>query len=660
MNTLVSTMARGANGSAHAWSAIARLSDRIDGIRRVGLRASCVVAASFSMAGGGCAYQRDEPGVRLTQRGEFAAARQRVRETATSDPENRAYILDQMKLVSLGLAEGIPDAAEMVADRLNDRLRTQGLNDDTRFASVMLWDGATRIYKGDPFEQALAYYHIALIDALKGDWGNARAASQQSLFLLRDFSGALRSGGGTRDSDDAAALVRAAALAEREGKDGDSLGVDFVAVASDFEAGYLLRAIAARRLNEIDDMDEALRILRQVSPRLSPVASLISQGRYNTVFAVDHGVAPEKYGSGPDKAVAARAAITPSDDAPLVLSIGGESSEWPVATDVNRIAASTRWANLEDVRRAKSAIGSLLVTGGIITAATADDNDTQVMVGLIVSGVGALLKASSAADVQHNELFPQRMYLALADLNDPVNRVELAIGGRSPSRLVLPDVPAGPRGGLALHYIRMPLRPGPWAVADVPRYTNDVSIRRGDSAPDDVLPYILGGRDVQSPSLAVLRAYQASGHLAGFSVDDLIDLYREEGIRIAGLDGTWEDVGLHVLEGGSWLYTPAPASTAYKRLFYSDHPPYRPRSKRVESLRQQIQRQHSSVSVRGGTSPDPGTPGRAERRIGGHSVRIGDSRRFNPIGAPAGAGDLRCSFSCRIFPGVCHDDGFDS
>ncbi|HRJ49373.1 MAG TPA: hypothetical protein PKU91_02495, partial [Phycisphaerales bacterium] len=219
---------------------------------------------------------------------------------------------------------------------------------------------------------------------------------------------------------------------------------------------------------------------------------------------MDHGVAPEKYGSGPDKAVAARGAITPSDDAPLVLSIGGESSQWPVATDVNRIAASTRWANLEDVRRAKSAIGSLLVTGGIITAATADDNDTQVMVGLIVAGVGALLKASSAADIQHNELFPQRTYLALADLNAPVNRVELAIGGRSPSRLVLPDVPAGPRGGLALASVAHAMAEG--ILLGLYSYHGQKTSEKPTDLPDQALIYGYSDED-----LPALRSGVATG-----------------------------------------------------------------------------------------------------------------------------------------------------
>jgi hypothetical protein len=580
-------------------------------------------AASLLLLLGGCSYQRDESAVNLAERGRFGPARERVAANATSKPEDRNFILDQMKLVTMGLAEGVPDIVEPTADRLYDRLRTQGLNDDNRFAQVLLTEGSVKIYKGDPFEQALAYYNIAVLDGMKGDWGNMRAASQQSLFLLRDFSKALQESGKSATSssaprgrggrqraqqqapvqqasveqDDQVALVRAAAQAEKEGKSNqDAMGIDYTPIASDFEIGYILKAIAARQLGEHADMTEALDTLRQIAPRLSAVADLIATGSYNTVFVVDYGMAPEKYGTGPDNAIAARTSVTPSDGALLSISVSSagapapQASTWPVTTDVNRIATSTKWANLEDVRVAKSTIGTVLLAGGLITAVAADDDDgTQQMVGLIVAGVGALMKATSAADVRHNELFPQRTYIALADLGPGFNRVELAVGS---SRMIFPQLPSGGSGGLTLHYVRMPTRQESWAASETLRYGNDVSGDpfAGGTTADAMLflPYILGGRDVRTPSLAVLQSYQSAGFLKGFSLDDLQQLYRDEEIEVAGMNSSIDATGLHILDGGSWLYTPQPGSTGFKRLFYGNHPPYRPRSKPVKVLHEQI------------------------------------------------------------------------
>ncbi|MCC6427889.1 MAG: hypothetical protein IT435_13850 [Phycisphaerales bacterium] len=570
------------------------------------------VLPAFAASLSGCAYKRDESGVLLVERGQFGHARERVAESASDEPEDRDFILDQMKLVSMGLADGMADVVEPAAGRLYDRLRTQGLNDDKRFASIMLTEGSVRIYKGDPFEQALAFYNIALLDGIKGDWGNMRAASQQSLFLLRDFSKSLqesgsggsgnkaakargRGNGSSTSSDDPAgedstALVRAAAVADRDGKSGDALGIDYTPTASDFEIGYALRAIAARRLGETDDMNEAIATLRQIAPRLGDVCDLIAGGNYNTIFVVDYGMAPEKYGSGPDGAIAARAPVTPSADTPLRITAASGSSTWPVITDVNRIASSTKWANMEDIRVAKSTIGSALLAGGGIAAISADDgDDTQQLVGLILAGVGILLKATSSADTRHNELFPQRIYIALAHLDQPINRIELAVedgGAAGASRLVLPDVPGASADGLSLHYIRMPSQIQTWMTSEKLRYTND---RTGDvNMASECLPYILGGRDVQTPTLQALRDYQRSGYLMNYSLDDLRQLYRDEEIEVAGETSSIDRTGLHVLEGGSWLFTPDPGSIGYKRLYYADHPPYRALTRRVAGLARQI------------------------------------------------------------------------
>lgn len=606
------------------------------------------VCLLLSLGVGGCSYQRDESAVMLAERGEFGAARARVAQGASDDPENRNFILDQMKVVSMGLADGVPDAIEPTADRLYDRLRTQGLNDDNRFASILLTEGAVRIYKGDPFEQALALANIAVLDGLKGDWGNMRAASQQSLFLLRDFSKALHETGATASSSRASSskagggrrgarksqeqsdqqvdgeqtkLVRAAAVAEQQGKSGDALGVDYTAVASDFELGYLLKAIAARKLGEREDMDEALKTLVEIAPRLKDVAGLVASGAYNTVFVVDYGLAPEKYGTGPDNAIASRMAVTQSDQTPLRISAGSSSSEWPVATDMNRIATSTKWANLEDVRVAKSTIGSVLIAGGLITAATADrDDDGQRLVGLIVAGVGALMKATSGADIRHNELFPQRSYVALADLAEGGNRVELSIGTR---RLVLVNVQGGAAGGLSLEYVRMPGRDEGWATSETLRYSGEGMGR----VTSECYPYILGGRDVRPPSLEALQDYQASGYLGGLTVDDLRELYREEEVRIAGVDGAVDQVGLHILEGGSWLYTPRAGSVGYKRLFYGEHPPFKAKSARARELAQEIARQREAKAEAERLAAPSGSVMERQSteggQVGGRSLRPG-------------------------------------
>jgi hypothetical protein len=64
------------------------------------------------------------------------------------------------------------------------------------------------------------------------------------------------------------------------------------------------------------------------------------------------------------------------------------------------------------------------------------------------------------------------------------------------------------------------------------------------------------------------------------TVRDLEDFYSAEAIR----NGT----GRHILEGGNHLWQPQRDSLGYKRLMYSPHPAYRPKSKPVRELAERI------------------------------------------------------------------------
>ena len=96
-------------------------------------------------------------------------------------------------------------------------------------------------------------------------------------------------------------------------------------------------------------------------------------------------------------------------------------------------------------------------------------------------------------------------------------------------------------------------------------------------------PWILGGNDVSTPSRAALEAYQANGHLLDMTVEDLRDLYRDEGISFAE-PGRVAPPGRHILDGGDALWTPLRDSMGFKRLMYQPHTPYAPISERVRNL----------------------------------------------------------------------------
>lgn len=247
-------------------------------------------------------------------------------------------------------------------------------------------------------------------------------------------------------------------------------------------------------------------------------------------------------------------------------------------------------------------IGQGLVATGAVVAATADDDQAQLVgLGLILAGLAT--SATASADTRHNELLPQRVYVAAVDVAEPDSAVRIEAGGRESASMTLlgVDPPSGER--FQLRYVRMNA-PGAlprWASSKQVYYRSDsydgalALLDSGgssggygegsswDAEPLGDLPYILGGQDVSTPTHEALARYQAAGYLRGFTLSDLMNLYREERITL-----TTEEQGgaaaRHILEGGSSLVAPLAGTAGFARLFQTPHPAYRARSELVRRV----------------------------------------------------------------------------
>jgi hypothetical protein len=559
-------------------------------------RLTAALLLGAGLAGCNAPYARDERVIDLVRSADFGPAYAAAARSAQRDPADRSYMLDQVKLLQLALAEGVPEAADDTAARLYDFLRTQGVNADKALPTFFVGEGASRIWKGEPFEQAMALAYIAMLDATRGDWGNARAAAANALFQVRDFSKTLAAEQGP--GDERQRLLRAAA---KQGSSDSPEALERLAqpAPSDFELGYLLRALAAHQLGETADRDEALAQLVRIAPRLKPLADRVASGpAFNTVLVVDFGLGPRKIAYGEDNALAGFRAVTASDERPLLVRVAEREPEsFPIATDLNRLAQDLRWNNLEDLRLAKSATGTGMILGGAVLAGSSDNTEVN-LAGLGVLLAGLALKSTAAADTRHNELLPQRTYVALLNLPEGNPNLDLQVDGFPNSRLVLTGLNPPPTGTLLFRYVRLPMVSEPWTTSGQILYSNDAtgSASLSDSADsaataDPDLPFILGGRCVRTPTEATLSIYQRAGHLRGFTLNDLLDLYRDESIattlsppQAAPARGNRASLDRHILEGGKNLYTPLPGSTGFARLFGTRWPAYAPRSPRLREL----------------------------------------------------------------------------
>lgn len=531
----------------------------------------------------------------LVAEGEYARAAAGVASTMQTRRADRDYLLDRMRLGLLLLADGRPDAAEAPLLEVFDTLRTQGINDDKTVAAAILGEEGVLFWKGEPFEQALAFVSIAAQRAWRGEWDNARAAASSSLFLLKDF-GANERGERLSTLD----IAREAARSDSGPDSQDYLDKGYTPAKTNFALGYLMNAVSNLALAPGDPAreDEARDNFREaftLEPGLRPLADALITRRANTLVMVNYGLGPRKVRYGPDNALARFEPAVPSDARPLVVRVnGGPPTTFATACDVNRMATDHSWNNFEDVRRAKSAIGQAMIAAGAITAA-ASRNDTGRWIGLGLILGGLFSSATAQADTRYLEVVPQRVYLAALDLpSNPVHgaTIELQVAGDPLSRLVLPGV-TGPEPGepLKFHYARLPLLRSPppplWANTGTVLYANDSY--QSPVAGED-LPYILGGRCVRRPSNTILARYQQAGFLTDMTLSDLENLYRLEGIEL-GDHPPADPRAAHILEGGHRLDAPEAGSAGFARLFCAEHPKYRPRNREVAALAERIERE---------------------------------------------------------------------
>lgn len=549
--------------------------------------------------------------------GDYTAARLEIRKDMTDDARDRRYLLDRMRVGVLTLADGYPESANTVFEEVYEVLRAQGINRDRTVQSIVLNEDI-KIWKGEPFEQALALAYYGMVQAELGSWDNARAAADNALFYLKDFGEdqtgkrldteaiARRSLIYERAIEAGATPEEAMAQVDRRGSaGGDYLDHGYVARKSNFTLGYLLNGIANQQLGRAEEASDNLNYVATINPALRPLADAILAGNYNTVLVVSWGLGPEKVGYGPDNALARFVPRSPSDELELYVRVGDMGSRlYPVVLDVNRMAADHMWNNMEDVRRAKSTIGTALLYGGLITTAIGADhsNDTVALAGLGAMAAGAFLKAGAHVDVRYADTFPQRFYLVPLRLPDTPTPIELQVHGHPGSRIILTGLSA-PRGSEAqLRYVRLISAPrwmeGPppaWAVSGQIHYTTRYA--DATSAAEPALPYILGGNDIRTPTERVLDEYQDAGFLHGLTLGDLRELYRGEGIKWRE-PGEGGYVGRHVLEGGKWLVTPLPGTVGFTRLVGQRRGPYGPRTERVAELMEASRRPDPSVARR--------------------------------------------------------------
>lgn len=589
----------------------------------------------------GCqTWQPDYNLVAQVEEGQHALASEAALETLPTGPDARedvGYGLASIRLGMTQLADGQVEAAELPLLAAYEILRTQGVNDGRALMLLLQDEEDFQYWKGEPFEQAMAYAYFSAQLASVDDWYNAVVAADNAIFQLNNFEEAV---GKAKDR----ALAKATTEEERQeieesfGDSADPQAVFFAAESvsvqegntvtnsdgstsvepdedafeefffesgyvpeqTNFVVGYMMQGIASLAAsNAAEDQAKARDAFTravQYNPSLEPLTRSLLNGEVNTVLWVDHGKGPEKFRYGYAEAFSKfRELMTLNSALKVALRGGvGEYTEsglrgatgegaFPPAANLNEYALDHRWLNLQNARVAKAVFGDALIATGAVVAATSDDVEGK-LIGAGIALVGFLQRQGAKADIRHIEIMPQRVYFAAMQIDQDDTTIELEVQGQPGSRLKLPGMnPPADNERLQFRYVRLNnpqsgVAPA-WATSGRVVYAND---RYEGSTPGDDLPFIMGGSCVRTPSSETLAYYQRSGNLTDLTLTDLENLYVAEGI-------TWElgdQRGVayrHVLEGGTSLIAPFTGTAGYARLFCQQHTAYVPVSEELRS-----------------------------------------------------------------------------
>jgi len=532
--------------------------------------------------------------------GQYSAARKALRPHSV-DRSSPDILLDNMRLAVAALHDGSFVEAEQALTRAYPYMVAGTVNDSARESSATFAYESKLVWRGEPFEQALGWYYQGLVQMIKGDWENARAAARNMQFTLTDFAG----GGGTIGE-----VMEAAESPEWFDQHADE-------VESDLVLAYLMGGMAERWQGRDADAEDFFKRARELRTDLIPLSDQLQHGAYNTLLFVEVGRGPVKVAQGDSgQYFTYEPSRSGKPDILRIATAGPGTSPTEVATlperldavDTWDLAQHPRWWSLKSLRETKKAVGDVLSIGGwgavIVGGSTDDDNvrDKALIGGLAAIALGEAFKSGSAADLRCFDVLPRSVYIVPLQLAPGANIVGLRLGAGAGSQAVRHYIMPG-EGTPAVYTVRMDDEvSSAWRLGEQRGVEGWGEVKDAFPAvahPNDVTgpvvgtyPYILGGTCVCRPSQEALDAYQAGGFLLDYSVERLRDLYRAEGIVEAPLPPgpTTGPTYRHVLDGGLLLATPIPGSATFERLTFSVGSPYVPRSKEVREAAEEIAR----------------------------------------------------------------------
>jgi len=301
-----------------------------------------------------------------------------------AEKPDQNYVLNNLRLASSRLAMQDFQQAENALVRAYEVMNSTRVNDPARRAAAVLFDEKIKIWRGEPYERAVANFYLGLIYYEQGDYQNARGAFENALFKLRDY--------GSKDQ------------IKRN---------DYASVESDFAAAMLMLGRCWEKLGDADNARAQWDRLSQLRPDARELGEKMKSRRVNVIVMVDVGFGPRKTSDFDGSIVGFDP--EPGNAGPILmprLAIDGVECDTAGVVplfDTVRMAQDRRWQSIDTIRVFKSGLGTALIAGGVLTTGyglNRDDGSTA-LVGLGLIAAGLLAKASSQADLRQWEMVPR-------------------------------------------------------------------------------------------------------------------------------------------------------------------------------------------------------------------------------------------------------------
>lgn len=397
----------------------------------------CAAAMMLALLVCGCAASKSEKAgmksARLYYEGNFDGARQVMLKYAAKTDEN--FVLNNLRLGSACLAEYRLVEAQDAFLRAYEVLNSYGVNNGGRSLGAVVVQEKIKVWKGEPFERAMANFYLGLTFYMQHDYANARGAFENALFKLRDYSDEKKE----KKSDDA-----------------------YRSIESNFALAYLMLGRCWQHMDRPDLAKANFDRAAALQPSVAPLADMDMNARSNVLLVVDYSFGPH-YVTDFDGAIAGFAP-TPQSAGRVpqpVVTIDGQQFLVPGTesppVDLLALAQDRRWQSIDTIRTVKSAVGSGLMVAGAYEA-TKKDPEYGVAAALLATGL--LLKVGSQADTRQWESLPRSTFIIPLSL--PPGRHDIAVQFGGGMNGVMSDWKGlvVPESGEATYYMR-PLIFGP-------------------------------------------------------------------------------------------------------------------------------------------------------------------------------------------------------